>query len=589
MAQTPNREAVPWEKAERLLQDFDRREQEQRQRGLETALAEASASSGEAVRKIQSASGALGEGDLLEVADAGTVAFAQIGKFEAIIKFIRTVTSLGRANDRKAQVMRWNRARLLLRDFDRQAQEDELRKVGIAFGAAKDALGDVQAQIQSARTLAESDLLDVADAGNEAAKRLRKLQAITKLIGDITSAKYGLGAGFDAHYQEFERLLNSEYKQLALEDDYPAEADAYAKLDEVLERMGEIRLAPRLASRNICAVAGGFSSGKSSFLNSLISELDTDDLLPTRVTPTTSIPTFIFNIKDAESVNVFNHGGGSVKVDRDVLQEMTHDFKGEYRIELKRLVARVSIYTQKLEKWSNVAFIDTPGYTNPEDAGGGTSDEEIALRSIHQSQFLVWLVDCGRGTLVERDVQLIRMFLRQRGFSNDDQMIYLVLNKAEKLREEQRESVLKQVSEVVQKQDIPCFGVALYSAHQREWYGSEGRPFDEFLEKVNEAEAVSIETLREDVEQVFARYAEYHADERKRLRRTLGLMNRLSLAGSAPESSNLEQGLNEYQSRLKTEIENHKKWAERGDVLKDKLLRSVDGFVEEVNSMRDSS
>lgn len=587
MAQTPNREAVPWEKAERLLQDFDRREQEQRQRGLETALAEASASSGEAVRKIQSASGALGEGDLLEVADAGTVAFAQIGKFDAIIKFIRTVTSLGLANDRKAQVMRWDRARPLLRDFDRQAQEDRLRKIGIALGATKGALGDVQAQIQSARMLAESDLLDVADAGNEAAKRLRRLQAITKLIGDITSAKYSLGAGFDGHYQEFERLLNSEYKQLALEDEYPAEAEAYAKLDEVLERMGEIRLAPRLASRNICAVAGGFSSGKSSFLNSLISELDTDDLLPTRITPTTSIPTFIFNIKDAESVNVFNYRGGSVKVERGVLQEMTHDFKAEYGIELKRLVARVSIYTQELAKWSNVAFIDTPGYTNPDDGSGATSDEEIALRSICQSQFLVWLVDCGRGTLVERDVQLIRMFLQQRSPS-DNEVIYLVLNKAEKLREEQRESVLKQVVEVVKAKDIPCFGVALYSAHQREWYGSEGRSFDEFLEEVNGAEAVNIETLREDVEQVFVRYAEYHADERKRLQRTLGLMNRLSLAGNAPESSNLEQGLNEYQGRLKTEIENHKKWAERGDVLKDKLLRSVDGFVDEVNSMRDS-
>ncbi len=587
MAGTLNSRTMSWKKAERLLQDFDRQDQEERQRGVESALAEASAASGEAAHEIQIASGALGGSGLLDVADAGTVAFAQIGRFDAIIKFIRTVTSLGLANDRKAQVMRWDRARPLLRDFDRQAQEDRLRKIGIALGATKGALGDVQAQIQSARMLAESDLLDVADAGNEAAKRLRRLQAITKLIGDITSAKYSLGAGFEGHYQEFERLLNSEYKQLALEDDYPAEAEAYAKLDEVLERMGEIRLAPRLASRNICAVAGGFSSGKSSFLNSLISELDTDDLLPTRITPTTSIPTFIFNIKDAESVNVFNYRGGSVEVERGVLQEMTHDFKAEYGIELKRLVARVSIYTQELAKWSNVAFIDTPGYTNPDDGGGATSDEEIALRSICQSQFLVWLVDCGRGTLVERDVQLIRMFLQQRSPS-DNEVIYLVLNKAEKLREEQRESVLKQVVEVVKAKDIPCFGVALYSAHQREWYGSEGGSFDEFLEEVNGAEAVNIETLREDVEQVFVRYAEYHADERKRLQRTLGLMNRLSLAGNAPESSNLEQGLNEYQGRLKTEIENHKKWAERGDVLKDKLLRSVDGFVDEVNSMRDS-
>ena len=471
------------------------------------------------------------------------------------------------------------------------------------------------------KTLHEDELLKIGQAAKTFQSRMEKYRQVITLVGEITSANYDVQKGCDAYYQEFEKLLHNNYHELALEDDYPAEADAYAKLQGVLRRMGEIRLAPRLATRNICAVAGGFSSGKSSFLNSLIG--GDDDLLPTRITPTTSIPTYIFHIEGAEqSINVFNHNGGKVEIDADMFQEMTHDFKVQYGVQLKRLVERVAIYTPKLADWNNVALVDTPGYTNPDEAEGTDSDEQVAMRSVWKSQFLVWVVDCERGTLPDQDVQLILEFLQEKAATDDGELIYIVVNKADKKTEGQLGDILEQVAETTRRHEIPCFGIALYSAHDGKWYGHEGEDFDAFLSKVAKADAVNMDALTEDVEQVFDQYVEYHNEEERRLENALGLMKRLSLGLDTQQSESLpapkrrrsrpsqrggkkttkrtpatkktaekslttlEDSLTEHVRAIGQELEMNKQWSETAVGLKTRLLKSVDGFVEEIALLR---
>ena len=585
MARTRGRPATSWKRAQALLADFDRATQEQKLRDVDAGLSAASGALDDVHQQLQSAAGALDgrQTELLDVADACKAAAARLSPVEKIIGAV--VAAMRLTRDRRPETP-WERTQRCLRGFNRQDQEARLRELNADLAAASHGRTRALEQVNAAASaLREVDLLDVADAGKAAAARATEFQAVTKLIGDITTANYHHGLGSDEPYREFERLLKADYQQLALEDDYPAEAEAFAALDAVLDRMGEIRLAPRIASRNLCAVAGGFSSGKSSFLNALIG--GAEDLLPTRITPTTSIPTFIFNVKDAGlNINVFNPHGGSIEIEPKALQQMTHDFKREHGIELKRLVERVSIYTPELQAWGNVALIDTPGYTNPDDADGDTSDEEVALRSIWQSRFLIWLVDCEKGTLPEQDVGLIKRFLQQRAESRGDDAIYLVLNKADKKPEEQRKNILKQVVETCTRHEIPYFGIALYSAHTHEWYGYEGRPFDEFLAAVNSAEADALEKLEDDVEAVFARYAEYHAEEQKRLTAALGLMNRLSL-GLEDDQPKLKKSLNTHQRALKKAIKNHKEWTQRAVVLRGQFLHAVRGFITAIEAIRD--
>ena len=487
----------------------------------------------------------------------------------------------------------------------RIAQAEALCKSLLIISHLKETREEIGLVREAIKALSENSFSKLGDAAVAINARMENLDGIIKLVGSITSANHDIQSSCDKHYHDFENLLKEDYHQFALKDNYPQEAEAYVDLQGVLTDMGNIRLAPRLATRNMCAVAGGFSSGKSSFLNSLIG--GEDDLLPTRITPTTSIATYIFHIKGEEqSINVFNHNGGSVKIKPAQFQRMTHDFKAEYGIQLKRLVERVSIYTPKLADWNNVALIDTPGYTNPDEGEGVDSDEEIALRSVWKSRFLIWLVDCERGTLPEQDVELLRKFLQQRDRPKGGKSLYLVVNKADKKPEDELEGVLHKVAKTAQGHDIPCFGIGLYSAHQGKWYSHAGQPFEEFLSKVGEAELANIETLKDRVEQVFDGYVDWHHTEQERLANTLGLMNRLLLGVDVRQSkksggekkegargrggngpSNLEGGLNKHIRALRKQIEVHKQWSEKAIGLRARFLRSVEGFIKEINLLRD--
>ena len=489
----------------------------------------------------------------------------------------------------------------------RTAEADALCKSLLINSDIDETRGEIDLVRDALKALGESSFSKLVEAANTINARMEKFNDVIKLVGPITSANYNIQSGCDKYYHDFKSLLAEDYHRLALEDNYPREAEAYGKLQGVLADMGNIRLAPRLATRNMCAVAGKFSAGKSSFLNSLIG--GEKGLLPSGISKTTSIPTYIFHIKGEEqSINVFNHNGGGTKIEPTQLQMMTHDLKEpDYGIQLKCLVERVSIYTPKLADWNNVALIDTPGYSNPDEGEGVDSDEEIALRSVWKSRFLIWLVDYENGTLQERDVEFIQRFLQKRGQPNGSAPIYLVVNKVEGKTKSKLEAVRDEVAKIAKAYEIPYFGIGLYSAHQSKWYYGH-KSFEDFLSMVGETEPVSIETLKDEVKQVFDGYVEWHRKERERLEKTLGLMNRNRLAlgvdtrqekrgirrrGEATGGSRdnapsaLENSLDEHIRDLSKQIEVHKQWSKKAAGLKAKFLRSVEGFIKEINSMRD--
>lgn len=54
-----------------------------------------------------------------------------------------------------------------------------------------------------------------------------------------------------------------------------------------------------------------------------------------------------------------------MSIDAGTFQLLTHDFETDYHIALKQIVKRVVTSTPSLGAWTKVAFVDTPGYTNP--------------------------------------------------------------------------------------------------------------------------------------------------------------------------------------------------------------------------------
>ena len=439
--------------------------------------------------------------------------------------------------------------------------------------------------------LVRTNIRQVIAAGRAAYSVADRQAEVVKFVGKITRATNGAsGNGVDQHYRTFEGLLEHDYRLFASRESYPKEADAYAILQGLFTRMGEIRLAPRLASRNICAVAGGFSSGKSTFLNALMADRP-EGILPTQITPTTSIPTYIFHVDDPDlTVNAFNHHGGRVKINADMFQRMTHSFKRDHGIELKRLVHRVAIYTPKLQSWRRLALIDTPGYSNPEgSAVAGERDEDIALASVLDSHFLIWVVDCDSGTIPAQDLQFIRKFLDERGEAHKEKSLYLVLNKGDKKTAQERKDILKQAEDTAKKHAIPFAGMGVYSSHDVEWYVHEGLAFPEFLERVDRAQSSRTSNLANTAGAVFQQYIDYHEQEADQLGKASGLLNRLALALSQPEdgSGKLATDLQKRRAYLRKMKADHESLREEAQQLQERFTAAATAFVEGINAMNE--
>ena len=413
-----------------------------------------------------------------------------------------------------------------------------------------------------------------------------------KLIAKIMSARRDADTPHEQHFLTYERMLHHDYPEFARTKAFPREADAKSRLEDVFEHMRQIRLAPRLASRNICAVAGGFSSGKSSLLNRLMGT----DLLPTKLTPTTSIPTYVSHHADDVTIKAFNRHGGSMDIQPDELRQMTHGFGtidgGSDGIPLQPIVDRISILTPSLQQWSNVAFVDTPGHTNSGRNDGASQDEQVAEREALASRFLLAVVDCERGGLSHQDIDFISRFAQKLPAESHDQpgpgrlrqdsaSIYVVLNKADK-KEADRRSILKSVAETVERRELPCFGVGLYSAHAGEWFDHVNGTFDEFLQMIDgNPIKMSLDAV---VESVFNDYAKFHDDERTRFRELDGLLKRLQLERDNDEGlaagRTLGSDLKRHLERVEKEIGRHAKAVQDSRSLKDSFVHCTRSFVE---------
>ena len=130
-----------------------------------------------------------------------------------------------------------------------------------------------------------------------------------QLIDQILSAKKIKNRNFE----EYERVFTEEFLPFANEDNcLSEEAEIILEFQELKEELIKIVNFNFLYSKNIIAVGGGFSAGKSEFLNILLS--NTDLKLPVGINPVTAIPTYIVNSKE-EKVTAFSANGGRIDFD----------------------------------------------------------------------------------------------------------------------------------------------------------------------------------------------------------------------------------------------------------------------------------
>jgi len=460
-----------------------------------------------------------------------------------------------------------------------RSTQEALDQAGEIISARDNANGMTLKQARS--TIQET----MPEAAKVVLEHTQRIQQAIDLIGRIMSAHDIVNGECTRYFKEFERLLKDDYLEFARKDTYPEEAEAYATLLTIRSNMNQMRLSPRLASRNICTVAGSFSSGKSSFINSLIS--GDKDILPTDLTPTTSIPTFITHTdKNELEINVFNYEGGKKLIDASILELMTDEFERNYKIKLNKIVERVVINTPYLGKCKHVAFIDTPGYTNDEE------DKKIALQEVLANPFLIWVVDCEKGTLPQEDVDFLCKFRDRRrrsqlsSYRKSQRPVFIVLNKADKKLTEKRK-ILREVKNVADKNKLPYFGIGFYSSHDKKEYGYSGQSFDSFLETINRAKMVI--KLDKEIEDLFDNYVWFHEESYKNMKRTNGLMIRIGMIiDEELAHRRLRSDVSKYNQDVIEEMNTHKEHAAQSRSLKLKFGKCTQAFMDEIKAMQNA-
>lgn len=155
------------------------------------------------------------------------------------------------------------------------------------------------------------------------------------------------------------------------------------------------------------AVAGGYSAGKSTFLNCVTGA---KSLLPVGIEPTSVVLTYLncSNGNKGVAVRGKNVKGDKVLLSLDALSSIRHTSAGQCSVAgvLRNLVVDVPAKAPYLD---GVVFIDTPGYDNSAatNIGDASSDRETALSCFDEADFIFWCVDVQKGTVTAEDLKVL--------------------------------------------------------------------------------------------------------------------------------------------------------------------------------------
>ncbi len=278
--------------------------------------------------------------------------------------------------------------------------------------------------------------------------------------------------------EEYQSILDNEFLEFASGVDSLKEKEiALLTLQEIQKELQLVASYPSLFQKTIVAVGGGFSAGKSTFLNNL---LGLKLKLPEDINPTTAIPTYCLKGKK-EVLMGFSQNGGMVELPNLAFD---HQFLKSLGFNLKEIMPFM-LLSAPSAPFEFLCFIDTPGY-NPGNQGYTGGDKEASKESLKHAKHILWLISCERGGIESDDLEFLQELYEEEG-----KQVFIVLSRADRRTKSQLEEVAKQIRETLKDNGIEFLGIGAYSVtrYQEIKEFSEKSPIfdsiEEFLKKLN--------------------------------------------------------------------------------------------------------
>ncbi|MCQ2664935.1 dynamin family protein [Helicobacter pylori] len=316
--------------------------------------------------------------------------------------------------------------------------------------------------------------------------------------------------------EEYQSVLDNEFLEFASGVDSLKEKEiALLMLQEIQKELQLVASYPSLFQKTIVAVGGGFSAGKSTFLNNL---LGLKLKLPEDVNPATAIPTYCLKGK-REVLMGFSQNGGMVELPH---LTFNHQFLKSFGFNLKEIMPFMLLSAPSVP-FEFLCFIDTPGY-NSSAQGYTSGDKEASKESLKHAKHILWLVSCECGDLHKDDLEFLQELYEEEG-----KQVFIVLSRADRRTKSQLEVVAKKIRETLKDNGIEFLGIGAYSAtryQEIKEFSEKSHVFDsleKFLMKLNQRSEKQNEILGYlyEVHSMYEKAIEKDANRFKRYQREL--------------------------------------------------------------------
>ncbi len=269
--------------------------------------------------------------------------------------------------------------------------------------------------------------------------------------------------------EEYQCILDNEFLEFASGVDSLKEKEiALLELQEIKKELQLVASYPSLFQKNMVAVGGGFSAGKSSFLNNVLGLK-----LPIGLDKTTAIPTYCLK-GEREVLMGRSQNGGVVELP---YLTFDHKFLDSLGFNLKEIMPSMLLSAPSVP-FEFLCFIDTPGY-NPSNQGYTGGDRQVSEEYLANAKSILWVMDCDRGPIQGNDLNYLQELYEE------GRQVFIVLNKADLKITIQLEKIAVQTKETLEDNGIEFLGIGAYSSerYQEIKEFSEKSPVFDSLEK----------------------------------------------------------------------------------------------------------
>lgn len=278
---------------------------------------------------------------------------------------------------------------------------------------------------------------------------------------------------------KFADLINHDYMEFASrESSLAGEAQAVLDMQAILAEMQMLNNFPSIAGKTILSIAGGFSSGKSAFVNSFIRNSSVQ--LATGINPVTVVPSYVVCSEETR-IKGHSYNGGSIELEPNLYASMCHEYVQAFGFDLRRILPFISVEVPMAPGlFGNLCIIDTPGYNPGTSGGASAADRSTAASLVNQASALVWVIGLDpAGTIDSSDIK----FIESTPFRGES--LYIVLNKADVKSQEDIVDIMEQVADDLSFAGIAYAGMCAYSSVRKKDYQSDGLTLEQFLSSIN--------------------------------------------------------------------------------------------------------